>query len=25
MWEGADQFNAAVTEFLASTPTEAVR
>jgi 3-oxoadipate enol-lactonase len=25
MWEAADQFNAAVTEFLASTPTEAVR
>jgi pimeloyl-ACP methyl ester carboxylesterase len=25
MWEGADQFNAAVTEFLATTPMEAVR
>jgi pimeloyl-ACP methyl ester carboxylesterase len=25
MWEGADQFNAAVTEFLAATPTQALR
>ncbi|HEX6711774.1 MAG TPA: alpha/beta fold hydrolase [Thermoleophilaceae bacterium] len=25
MWEGAEEFNAAVTEFLASTPTEAIR
>jgi pimeloyl-ACP methyl ester carboxylesterase len=25
MWEGADEFNAAVTEFLASTPSEALR
>jgi pimeloyl-ACP methyl ester carboxylesterase len=25
MWEAADEFNAAVTEFLASTPTEAIR
>jgi pimeloyl-ACP methyl ester carboxylesterase len=25
MWEGAEAFNEAVTEFLATTPTEAVR